>query len=319
LIYGLAYTEGLLPPERRNLPAETLLNDACNGSVANAVQMGGQEVRRESIQLGPYPGKQLIVYIPKGGGHMISRCYLADGRLYVALYGGTGVEEGQKNVTKFLDSFEILNPAQPSVEPPAPPPGAATDPEAAVVASLKQLGAAMHQYHDAFGQFPAPYFHRKDGLPLLSWRVALLRVLGEEELYREFNLDEPWDSPQNQALLGRMPKVFAGEPNPEKGASLTPFQVFHGKGALFDGLKGPRIALIADGTSNTLLIAEATEPVPWTKPEDLAYDPAKPLPKLGRPSRDVFYACFADGAVRPLAKSQAEAKLRALITAAAGD
>src|SRR5262249_1549142 len=30
-VFGLGYTEGQLPPERRFLPVEQLLNDACNG------------------------------------------------------------------------------------------------------------------------------------------------------------------------------------------------------------------------------------------------------------------------------------------------
>jgi hypothetical protein len=323
-VFGLGYTEGPLPPDRRNLPAETLLSDACNGSAANIIQMGGREVRRDSIQLGSYPGKQLLMYIPRASGHMVSRCYLAAGRLFIVTYGGTGVEEGQRNLTKFFDSFQILDPEAKPADASGPPaggvpPGQGPQPVAGVADSLKKLGLAMHRYHDAFGQFPPQCSCDKDGKPLLSWRVALLRVLGEGKLYQEFHLDEPWDSPHNLTLLPRMPRVFAGDPGAAKDTTATPFQVFHGKGALFEGLKAPRITQITDGTSNTIMLVEAAEPVPWTKPEDLAYDPDKPLPKLGAPNRDTFFACFADGAVRALAKNASEASIRAMITAAAGD
>jgi hypothetical protein len=42
----------------------------------------------------------------------------------------------------------------------------------------------------------------------LSWRVHLLPELGEDELYRKFHLDEPWDSPHNLPLVTEMPAAF---------------------------------------------------------------------------------------------------------------
>src|SRR4051794_18249186 len=57
-----------------------------------------------------------------------------------------------------------------------------------------------------------------------------------------------------------------------------------------------------DGTSNTILIAEAGCAVPWTKPEDLHFAPDEPLPQLGGPFPDVFHAAFADGSVHTLSK-----------------
>ena len=60
-----------------------------------------------------------------------------------------------------------------------------------------------------------------------------------------------------------------------------------------------RIANIADGTSNTLLFAEAAEPVLWTKPDDVTYDgKEKLLPKLGGLFKDGFHAAHCDGSVR---------------------
>ena len=42
-----------------------------------------------------------------------------------------------------------------------------------------------------------------------------------------------------------------------------------------------KIRDITDGTSNTLMIVEAKRNIPWTKPEDLSFDPDKPVPELG--------------------------------------
>jgi hypothetical protein len=117
-VYGIGYTEGQLPPDRRNLPTEVLLTDACNGSAANLENMGAKEVRREPVQLGPYPGKQLVMSIPRAIGHMISRCYIADGRLYIIMCGGRGFDTGQANVNRFFESFQILDAGNAGVQPP---------------------------------------------------------------------------------------------------------------------------------------------------------------------------------------------------------
>jgi len=44
--------------------------------------------------------------------------------------------------------------------------------------NLKQIGLALHNYHDAFGCFPPVASTDAQGNPLLSWRVALLPYLG---------------------------------------------------------------------------------------------------------------------------------------------
>src|SRR5439155_26494817 len=100
---------------------------------------------------------------------------------------------------------------------------------------------------------------------------------------------------------------------------FTYYQGFVGPGAFFEGTKAIRLADILDGTSNTLMIVEAAEPVPWTKPEDLPYAPNKPLPRLGGILPDGFNAVFADGAVYFLKKDVDEKTLRALITRAGGE
>jgi len=68
-----------------------------------------------------------------------------------------------------------------------------------------------------------------------------------------------------------------------------------------------------------LLIVEAAEAVPWTKPVDLPFEPGRPLPKLGAPDRDEFLAVLADGSVRFLPRRIEQALLRALITRNGGE
>ncbi len=114
-----------------------------------------------------------------------------------------------------------------------------------------------------------------DNQPLYSWRVLILPYISQDELYREFHLDEPWDSEHNIKLLERMPVTYAA-PGSKKSripAYHTVCHVFVGPGTAFDGPNGIEMGDFPDGTSNTLLIVEAGDPVPWTKPEEIAFTP----------------------------------------------
>ncbi len=51
----------------------------------------------------------------------------------------------------------------------------------------------MHNYHDTNGSMPPAAVCDKTGKPLLSWRVLILPYVEQDELYKEFKLDEPWD------------------------------------------------------------------------------------------------------------------------------
>jgi hypothetical protein len=185
--------------------------------------------------------------------------------------------------------------------------------------NLKRLALAMHNYHDANGSFPPAAVVSNDGKSLLSWRVLLLPYLDENKLFQEFKLDEPWDGKHNKGLLARMPKVFAPVRGKTKEKYATYYQVFTGEGTVFPGMKPARIADITDGTSNTVLLVEAGDAVPWTKPADLTYDANKPLPKLGAQFKSGFHLAFADGSVHFAKRKFNERMMRLLILASDGN
>src|SRR5215207_10182341 len=74
--------------------------------------------------------------------------------------------------------------------------------------NLKQIGLAFHNFHDQTGAFPAD-IKGKDGKALLSWRVAILSYVEQDPLYKQFKLDEPWDSANNKPLAAKLPKLYA--------------------------------------------------------------------------------------------------------------
>ena len=79
--------------------------------------------------------------------------------------------------------------------------------------------------------------------------------------------------------------------------------MFVGNGAGFDYLKGPKIADIRDGTSNTIMVVTAADAVPWTKPDELAFDREKDMSKLlGAVVGGRVQVAMFDGSVRSLTK-----------------
>ena len=219
--------------------------------------------------------------------------------------------------------------------------------------NLKQIGIALHHYHDVNGGLPVNTVG-PNGQPLLSWRVHLLPYVDEQGLYSQFKLDEPWDGPNNRRLLDRMPRVYA-TPAERKGSApmgnKTYYRGFSNPGAVFapragqpfpgppggfggpPGMGGPGgpafrpnavglgLGNIMDGTSNTIAVVEAGDPVEWSKPDDLDASPGKAFPKLGgvRPKGDKFLILLLDGSYRLVRRTTSESTLRAAVSAQGGE
>ncbi|MCI0460941.1 MAG: DUF1559 domain-containing protein [Gemmataceae bacterium] len=198
--------------------------------------------------------------------------------------------------------------------------------------NLKNLLLAIHSTHDVYKRLPPPaILDKQTGKPLLSWRVAILPFIEQAHLFRLFNLDEPWDGPNNKKLLERMPSLYAPVGVKTKapyatfyrvfvaapGSGVTAWQSQPDKESRF-GAWGVRLNAIEDGTSITIGIVEAAESVPWTKPDELVYDDKKPLPKLGGLFRDGFHAAMMDGSVLFISRRADERQIRLAITAADG-
>ena len=218
--------------------------------------------------------------------------------------------------------------------------------------NMKQLALAMHNYAQIYRHFPPAVLYGPDGKTPYSWRVALLPYLEQMDLYKQYRFDEPWDGPNNRKLLEKMPAVFRC-PNEPAGSTNASYFALVGPGAIFetrprksvpaaaggvmgggpmgampasrgkvpawwpdDAPSGTTFQEIIDGTSNTIMLVEAKRNIPWTKPEDIPYDPEKPLPKLGGYFEDGFNVAIADGSVRFFPDTISEKILHLLITMA---
>ncbi|HVT26678.1 MAG TPA: DUF1559 domain-containing protein [Lacipirellulaceae bacterium] len=186
---------------------------------------------------------------------------------------------------------------------------------------LKQLLLALLLYEDAHKAFPAHAIYSKDGKALLSWRVAILPYIGQQDLYNQFHLDEPWDSEHNRALIARMPAVFQN-PNPSLPPGKTNYLAMVGKECVFDGTsKNMRLQNITDGMSHTIMIVEANadKAVEWTKPDDVKYDATNPTAGLGGVRPGGWLAGFADGHVQMISNSIDINTVKAMFTRAGGE
>ncbi|MDY3562343.1 DUF1559 domain-containing protein [Gemmata sp. JC673] len=190
--------------------------------------------------------------------------------------------------------------------------------------NLKQLMLAIHSYHDANGHLPQDIVD-KNGKPILSWRVAILPYIEQNNLYNKFKLDEPWDSANNKQWSQVRIRVFTSPSatlpeNLEWGT--TNYRGISGPGAAFDPTAKMKLtfAHFTDGLSNTIALIETEDSVPWAKPDDFPFDPKKPLPKIVPPGgQKVFQVGMGDGSVRAISTTIDEKTLKAAFTRNGGE
>jgi hypothetical protein len=170
--------------------------------------------------------------------------------------------------------------------------------------NLKQIALAMHNYHDVNRAFPPAYVPSKDGKAQLSWRVLILPYIEQDALYKEFKLDEPWDSEHNKKLIERMPAIYRS-PASQAAAGQTTYLTVRGRDTAFPGTRGIKFTDITDGTSNTIMVVEASDKkaVPWTKPDDFERNEKDPKAGLMGAWPGGFLAALCDGSVRLIRES----------------
>lgn len=177
--------------------------------------------------------------------------------------------------------------------------------------NLKILILGVHSYMDLNNKL-VPLGGPELENNKLSWRVHLLPFIDHRQLYMKFDLNAPWDSPQNKALLEEMPDVFKTEGVNEPG--MTAIHAFEGEETPLISQSRGSFGAIRDGLSHTGLffIGGSDTAVPWTKPGGLPFGPdTDPVESLGNVPGDTISVGMADGTAVRFPKDSEN--LRALI------
>ncbi|MFO0802736.1 MAG: DUF1559 domain-containing protein [Gemmataceae bacterium] len=157
----------------------------------------------------------------------------------------------------------------------------------------------------------------------LSWRVHILPYIEQDAVYRQFDLKSGWDQGRNKSLADTSIRTYLS-PLDDPPGTQTHYRVFTGDGSAFDSAlmkqRGGFPNYIMDGTSNTLMIIDTAETVPWPAPKEVLLQQGGQFPEFGHPKRSQILTALCDGSVRSLDKKTADAaKIRAMATAAGGE
>ena len=154
--------------------------------------------------------------------------------------------------------------------------------------NLRQIGMAMHDYHNVNGSFPVGYYDptpwpQTDNGPGWSWASFLLPFLEQEPLYQlvDFSLDvgDPANAPVGATYLkvfhcpsDDVPQTFTVTDGGSRSWTLAQsnyvacngndgvddFTTPPHTGAFVRATKGFRVVNITDGLSNTFFVGERT-------------------------------------------------------------
>jgi prepilin-type processing-associated H-X9-DG protein len=201
--------------------------------------------------------------------------------------------------------------------------------------NMKQIALAMHSYAQKYKSFPPAYIADKNGKPMHSWRVLILPFMEEDSLYRDYRFDEPWDSPHNRTLAARMPRVYACPSDSPTGTpnTHTDYAMIVGPHTISDGPTAHRLSDFTDGTSNTIMVVEATGAgINWMEPRDLKAEgmqfcinggpygnPNAKLSEISSPHSGGANVALCDGSVHFISSSIDPKILKAMITIDGGE
>jgi type II secretory pathway pseudopilin PulG len=175
---------------------------------------------------------------------------------------------------------------------------------------LKQIGLALHNYHDEHGSFPPAFTVDVTGRRLHSWRTLILPYLDGVQVHKQIDFGKPWDDPAHAEVAKQMPSMFACPAKKEKTVR-TSYLAVVAAGGVFDPGSTTKFASIKDGLANTLLIVEVpvSRSVHWMEPTDLDVAGFESLAKdetgnHAKLIRDGVFLVFADDSIRSVTREE---------------
>jgi hypothetical protein len=236
------------------------------------------------------PGGAQVYHAPtqgSGGGAATVLLILAIVLIAGVVLCGAGV---------FLVSFPVMGKVRQSAQ------------RASSQNNLKQLGVAIHTYHDVYGQLPPAVVKDANGQPLYSGLVLLLPFIGQDGLYQQFDKSKAWDDPVNTNLSQQMVATFMNPGSTNARPGHCDYMLVGGPNAMLAETGKSTLMNVTDGTSNTIMAVEvgsAFAMESWAQP--VAWDPSKPFDS---PDPTTVNVLLGDGSVRAMHKTTPVQTLR---------
>jgi prepilin-type N-terminal cleavage/methylation domain-containing protein/prepilin-type processing-associated H-X9-DG protein len=223
---------------------------------------------------------------------------------------------------------------------------------------LRQIGIALHNYHDSFATFPAGGWIALPGQPQtarmnIGWSAAVLPGLEQRALFDSINFDFAYNNPANATAAGTVLDVYLCPSEPRTSDFNRdigdPFDSADGD---YGGMFGPRglafptdannlprgpmvfnlpisLARIVDGSSQTIHVGEDPEAIHalWISGHNV-FDQSAPInarppleygEELASQHPGGVNTLFADGSVHFLKNQLDNRTLSALCTRASGE
>lgn len=172
--------------------------------------------------------------------------------------------------------------------------------------NLKQLGLALHNYHDVHDSFPLGATEDSNGKPLHGWLTLCNPYVESSSLYSVIFQNRPWDHPINEELF-RPSMSFVVMSGADESPTADGFSVTHylGNPNIFHRVSSVSLSELHDGSANQWLVGEVSGNYqPWGyqfnwRPITLPLNSGDG--SFGRPTGDGVQLCLADGSVTFLA------------------
>jgi len=180
--------------------------------------------------------------------------------------------------------------------------------------NLRQIGLALHNYHDTYHVLPPAFTVDAYGKPLHSWRTLLLPYLDHHALYQKIDFTKAWDDPVNAEAFKTNVAAFRC-PSTNCPADHTTYMAIVGFRSCFQPAESRSLSEITDKHAETLMVIEVAsdKAVPWMAPVDANEQMILDFePKLAHTGG--VHALFVDGGVRFLSADLNTAARRGLIT-----
>ena len=168
--------------------------------------------------------------------------------------------------------------------------------------NLKQIGLALHVYHQAFDSLPPGGTFDRRGRPLVSWQTTILPYLEVGDLHDRTDLSIPWNDLRNaHAYQIEVPQYLRpGIPTTRNAAGYA-LSHYAANVYMLGGDHPRKFEEVSDGTANTLMAGEvAAEFKAWGDPTNWR-DPTLGFNRTPGFRQPVLYGVnflMVDGSVR---------------------